>query len=657
MIEAACGHDYVLLTCQTSQEEFARITAVISQGQRQQRCDFEEVSCQDGKILYRVHLRHLADEKLAFYVLYEDGTRQRVWKPGPGFSRKDLPDSLYFTIFLNLAYSNDPEQQVLRTKQRIFSPVLRSITCAGHDISLQGLLFLSADNDFPADSQCVVLGFRNEDIRFSAPLTLEPVEGEVLPGRPASAFLEFNECRVYRFSSVLSFAEIGQQPGSFNFFLSHGGILQPLRQISRKPLRKNLFGVHRLGLFQRALIIPYYDVNYHRWRMDVHHVSLFAWFRLRLLYRRALTTPPKRNPYIWLVGEYTTSARDNGMHFYNYMRKHHPEVKVYYILERGADRSALTDQRNVIAYGSYRHFAMSRRAGTLIFSHLPEYLVPKVDYFSGYSSKNFSDWFTFFLQHGVIAGRRKNIDNLYGTHVRTFDCFFVSSEREENIITSSLGYKKEDVRITGLARWDGLKDESSTHRRMILFVPTWRKSLENIESTCFKESSFFQHWNALLSNNVLHEFSRKENIHIVFILHTAFKRFLSCFDENDTLTFSTMQNVQSLLCRCNMMVTDYSSIAFDVLYQKKPVVYFQFDRYSGEFDFSGQSFDFETELPGPAHVSADGTVESIIRYVQNDFLIEPIYDKRRTKFFAYQDHKNCARIYRHVKEKIQERIS
>ena len=39
----------------------------------------------------------------------------------------------------------------------------------------------------------------------------------------------------------------------------------------------------------------------------------------------------------WVICERGVDARDNGWHFYNFMKKYHPETKVYYIIDKNVE--------------------------------------------------------------------------------------------------------------------------------------------------------------------------------------------------------------------------------------------------------------------------------------------------------------------------------
>ena len=94
-----------------------------------------------------------------------------------------------------------------------------------------------------------------------------------------------------------------------------------------------------------------------------------------------------------------------------------------------------------------------------------------------------------------------------------------------------------------------------------------------------------------------------------------------------------------------MMVTDYSSTVMDFVYLKKPVVYTQFDKeeFFESHTYSEGYFDYERDGFGPVCYDLESTVDAMVRMIENDCQLEPEYEKRVEKFFAYTDDQNCKR--------------
>ena len=96
-----------------------------------------------------------------------------------------------------------------------------------------------------------------------------------------------------------------------------------------------------------------------------------------------------------------------------------------------------------------------------------------------------------------------------------------------------------------------------------------------------------------------------------------------------------------------MMVTDYSSVAFDFAYLKKPIIYAQFD---GESFFKNHSygegyFSYKEDGFGPITKTVEQTVDEMIYYMKTDCQMKEEYRERINRFFAYTDRNNCRRVY------------
>ena len=100
----------------------------------------------------------------------------------------------------------------------------------------------------------------------------------------------------------------------------------------------------------------------------------------------------------------------------------------------------------------------------------------------------------------------------------------------------------------------------------------------------------------------------------------------------------------------SLLVTDYSSVAFDFAYLNKPILYTQFDKdtfYKNHLYTKGY-FKFEKDGLGPVIYDYEKAVEEIIKYIENDCKIEKKYQERINKFYKYHDQNNCKRVYEEI---------
>src|SRR5699024_7803310 len=119
-----------------------------------------------------------------------------------------------------------------------------------------------------------------------------------------------------------------------------------------------------------------------------------------------------------------------------------------------------------------------------------------------------------FLQHGVMG--TKNMVANYGKSAPGFDTdlFLVSSTFEKNMIVHDFGYKQDEVKVTGLSRYDNLFVDDVPKKRQLLIIPTWRDWLMHDDR--FLESEYFERYLELVNSSYLLELSKKQNFNIIF---------------------------------------------------------------------------------------------------------------------------------------------
>ena len=110
------------------------------------------------------------------------------------------------------------------------------------------------------------------------------------------------------------------------------------------------------------------------------------------------------------------------------------------------------------------------------------------------------------------------------------------------------------------------------------------------------------------------------------------------------------QPLNELMMECKLLVTDYSSVCWDVYYQGKPVLFYQFDleQYN---ETQGSYIDMETELFGDRATEPEQLFALLEEAAANGFQLKEKYAEMRESMYAYLDHNNSQRTC----EEIQKR--
>ncbi|WP_072233574.1 CDP-glycerol glycerophosphotransferase family protein [Campylobacter coli] len=377
---------------------------------------------------------------------------------------------------------------------------------------------------------------------------------------------------------------------------------------------------------------------------------------------------PKSN--IWLLIDKDFIADDNAEHLYRYIMQNHPEQEIVFALRKeSSDWKRLEKEGfNLVDFGSFEFERIVKKASKVISSHIDEYLTQYITHGSQF----------IFLQHGVTQN-----DISKWLNSKKIDLLITSTKTEYNSIINDYNhYKfgKKEVVLTGFARHDVLLKNNKSDTKQILIMPTWRKYLVgNVISNSgsreknnnFKQSEYFQKWNSLLNSDGLRELYEKYSYTLVFNPHPNTIPYLEDFDFPSYIKIANQnESLQKLFCNASLMITDYSSVAFEMAYLEKPVIYYQFDQ--DEFfkvQWQKGYFDYKKNGFGPVVEDEESLLKELENLLQNNCNPFGIYKDNIDSTFVFKDGKCCERIcqeirkidhfYRgtvslkHIKQKIQ----
>lgn len=342
----------------------------------------------------------------------------------------------------------------------------------------------------------------------------------------------------------------------------------------------------------------------------------------------------------WVICERGTDARDNGYHFYNYIKKFHPEMKVYYIIDKDSP-DYYRVKSDAVHYGSLKNYWIVASAEKIISSHYGT-VIPNLNPRLFKLTKLYKKY--YFLQHGIIKDK---LVTLFGD-VAPMKLFICGAKPEFEYVLKNFKHKKNVVKYTGLARFDNLYN--CNKKKQILIMPTWRSYIKS--ETDFLDSTYYKCWQNVITNKKIIDLLIQKDYQLIFYPHYEIQKYIHhFFTVNNRVILADLKNfdVQNLLKESMLLITDYSSVYFDFAYMNKPVVYYQFD--SDEFfekHYNQGYFNYKINGFGPVCEKYEDVVNEIIKYVNNNFEIEKKYALNIEKFFPLRDESNCERIYKEV---------
>lgn len=354
---------------------------------------------------------------------------------------------------------------------------------------------------------------------------------------------------------------------------------------------------------------------------------------------------------IWLFMDRVNKADDNAEVLFEYATKQQDGIEKYFVInEDSEDFKRLQKIGNVIPYGSRQHKRYLLLADKLISSHADEFIVNPF----GKMKKYYKDLFTFdfiFLQHGITKDDISSWLNKYKKNIRLF--ITAANKEYESIVHGHYDYTENEVILSGFPRFDKLQNDD---KKRILIMPTWRSDLvakiDPISGTreynpVFKESDYFKAFNNLLNNEKLIQTAKEKGYKLVFFPHPNIKQQLKDYQIDASIEVADINSsYRDNFNQSSLLVTDYSSVAFDFAYLKKPVVYYQF----GMNHLAEGYFDYQTMGFGDVLAESDQVADRIIQYMEDNCQMEPEFQERVNEFYSYTDKDNCKRVYDAIRQ-------
>lgn len=386
-----------------------------------------------------------------------------------------------------------------------------------------------------------------------------------------------------------------------------------------------------------------------KWKDLIHIFKFLLAFPIAFFYK-------KKRRELWLLCDTENEARDNAYWLFRYIREQHPKQDVVYAIHKASpDYERVKNLGEIVEYGSLKHWIYYLAAAKNVSSQKmgkPNAAICYVLEVYGIIKNKRA-----FLQHGIITA---DLSFLYYEHTK-MSLFVTSTHDEWKYVEEHYHYPKGYVKELGLCRFDQLHSYN-VKKNQILFMPTWRMYIRNEllaenkmrREEKFKQTDYFKYWDGLLENRDFIDFIERNDLQVVFYPHREMQPFLHCFHvEHPNIRIASWpkDDVQELLKESAYLVTDFSSVAMDFAYMKKPLLYYQFDneKFRASHHAAGY-FDFKTEGFGPVCVTPKEVVAELKTSFIEEFVNQEKYLERHGVYFDLWDTENCRRNYEAICE-------
>lgn len=365
---------------------------------------------------------------------------------------------------------------------------------------------------------------------------------------------------------------------------------------------------------------------------------------------------------LWLVSDRELSANDNGLALFKYLNDKNVKcrARVYFVLSKSSyDYKSVKKIGKVINNGSLKHQLYSVLADKIISSHGEDNIFYPYSIRDAKLLNSILKFKFVFLQHGII---KDDLSLWLRITLKNLSVFVTSvSDEYKSVLDCNYGYTDDVVKLTGLPRYDLLENNP---KNIISIMPTWRKKIVDVAENFTNISLFNEYiesseyhifYTTLLSDPNLVKILRERNFVVNFYVHPSMNHLEnSIFSEFDDVININHGNTNyaKVFSESSILISDYSSVAFDFAYLKKPVVYTQFENknfYEGQI-YSKGYFDYEKNGLGPVCDNVEDTVNNIVNIINNDCLMDSKYLKRVNNFYKYFDKNNSERVLKEIEK-------
>lgn len=341
---------------------------------------------------------------------------------------------------------------------------------------------------------------------------------------------------------------------------------------------------------------------------------------------------------VWLFGAGNGQYENNISCFHHYILNNlDKKTNDVYFITTNSSFLSFTPSFPVLIRGSIHTYALSMIADYLIFDTCNSDIAPGVHKFLKGLKVN--------VNHG-FEGLKKLPHNYYANIDATIHC--ASSEKEKEIKVLQCGAPKENVYVTGYPRFDEINEHPSHRTSKILYFPTWRAWLENKNEAFLENSEYVKSIRDFLSNETLKRYLVSNNITLYYKPHHKVNRLiidgLSC---ENIIILEASDNLSKYIRESDMLITDYSSVAWDFLYNDRLVLFYPFDinRY---IDEQGLYYDVRNLGAENCKLTAESITDLVVNQCNSNVKKT---SKMATEFFKFRDEKNCERLLSVIFEK------
>ena len=360
----------------------------------------------------------------------------------------------------------------------------------------------------------------------------------------------------------------------------------------------------------------------------------------------------------WLFIDKDNQADDNAEHLYRWVMRHHPEINAWFALaEDSHDWPRLAGEGfRLVPFGSVEHKALFILCANLISSQMDRYIftIPDEDCFADLRCSRF-----ICLPHGVT---KDDVSGWFNSI--PFDGFVAAtSDEAASIVSDGTPYlmTAREVVLGGFPRYDQWMTTAEPEN-IIFIMPTWRADLVGVWdgkgqkraiNPDFHSSSYVKNWKEVFDDPRMQTLLDTYGYRTVFFAHPGFEDYLAAMPFPDFVEKRSKVHgsIIDMMRKSKMMITDFSSVAYDMAYMKRPVLYYQYedkDSFTRSQRWVSGYIDYKSMGFGPVCADRDELFAALEEALRSGCAMPALYEARVDTTFPYRDADCCRRAFEFI---------
>jgi hypothetical protein len=320
---------------------------------------------------------------------------------------------------------------------------------------------------------------------------------------------------------------------------------------------------------------------------------------------------------------------------YGYLKENHIPCK--YILRKGHRLEQTISDPDVIVVSGKADFIANhgdiiRRSKALVTSF--GFGIELDKHFFGIDYLDY-----VFIEHGVIFLKKGRVLDRYNTSL--FNKMIVPTRLTYELYKGDIRYKNECLILSGIPRWDYLNNDRNGH---IFVFFTWRTTFQADPKSAHSYIKYIEEFVNKLAQSL------DNNVEIDVAAHHELGKIgvESYHFENAHVHLVETDDISSMIRNTSLLITDYSSVAFDFMYQDKPVVFYKFDRdalYLNHTDLIAclEAMQEDEKLYNCLY-SEEEVFDRVRYYVSHNFELEDELKEKNSQIFWERNNDCCAKL-------------